>query len=105
MFLTSHPHDITAAANQTAAPPTHISANLRDQLEAAENAKRAKKVSNIEDIMFYFIILLLSHECCVLLSTRQQIPHFHPLLTHDRDLQEREGQERDGESSFYLQCL
>ena len=32
----------------------------------------------------------LSHECCVLLSTRQQIPHFHPLLSHDRDQQERE---------------
>jgi hypothetical protein len=50
--------------------------------------------------MFYFITIINYSRMSPLLSTRQQLPNFYPLLTHDRDLQEREGQERDGESVF-----
>ena len=84
----------------------HIYPNLRVRLEAAENTKRMEErwVILLKKWFFYHNNYL-SHECCVLLSTRQQLLHFYPLLSHDRDLQEREGQERDGESHFYWQCL
>jgi hypothetical protein len=63
--------------------------------------REQKKVSNIGNIMFYFIILLLSHECCVLLPTRQQLPHFHPLLSHDRVQKVRERRESERESQLF----